>query len=79
MQDVANTYDLTQTGKFHIHFRKDPPCGTHLFTTDLSDTSFFCSRDLVAASLEAKLTNFQFVPTTWATNYNGPGVGRVEE
>ena len=59
--NISATYDK-QWGGFSYFFKKDSWNGTDLFTTDLSETAFFCTEKLVECAIKYRLTNFRFVP-----------------
>ena len=51
-----------QGAEFSYVYRENTWNGLNLFTTDISDTAFFCTEVIVEVARKYKLTNFRFAP-----------------
>lgn len=56
------TYQAQHSGKGHTVICPRSWSGLHLFTTDISPTSFFCTERMVRCVAKHKLTNLRLVP-----------------
>jgi len=66
--NIRTTYDRQHSGTWPKMFLEGSWNGTHIFTTDLSSTSFFCTEVVVACARKHKHTNFRFVPAERAAS-----------
>jgi hypothetical protein len=55
-------------------FRPSSWNGLHLFTTDISDTAFFCTEAVVNCAKKYGLTNFRFIPIDEGINAESKGL-----
>jgi hypothetical protein len=53
---------MAQDIKSAYVFRENTWNGLHLFTSDISETSFFCTETIVECARKYNLTNFRFIP-----------------
>jgi hypothetical protein len=62
--DIEKTYDkqYAQGARFSYVFQGNSWNGLHLFTTDISNTKFFCTERFVACAQKHNFTNFRFIP-----------------
>ncbi len=63
-ENISKTFDnqYAKGAKFSYVFRERTWNGLNLFTTDISDTAFFCTEALVECAHKHKFTNFRFIP-----------------
>ena len=73
--DVGATYDRQRSARWPYAFVPGSWTGTRIFTTDISPTKFFCTRDVLDSAARHKFTNFRFVPTE---DSNMPGSAGIK-
>ena len=72
--NVSATYDLQVTQKAPYVFVPETWNGNHLFTTDLSDLSFFCSERILDIAKAYDLSNFSFIPIEEGSGIGAKGI-----
>lgn len=72
--DITTTFDRQDSGTYPYAFRHNTWNGTHLFTSDLSHTAFFCTERVLDCARRHKLTNFRFVPVEEGVNSGSTGM-----
>ena len=72
--NITTTYRLQNSKVCPFVFRPNSWHGANLFTTDLSDASFFCTDVLVACATKHSLTNFRFIPVEEGTAAGSKGL-----
>ena len=73
--DGSATYRRRRTGKWPLAIVEGSWNGTNLFTTDLSEASFFCTEKVLQCAKRRKHTNFLFEPAGIAvTPANAPQI-----
>lgn len=72
--DISATFDRQRSCACPYAFRPGTWNGSNLFTTDLSECSFFCTEAVVDCAHKHKLTNFRFIPAEQGANPASNGI-----
>lgn len=59
--DISATYDKQHKAVWPQVIREETWNGSHIFTTDLSDTHFFCTQTFLDAAVKHRLRNLRFI------------------
>jgi hypothetical protein len=74
LENTSATYDRQHSKTWPYAFVPGSWKGENLFTTDISDTRFFCTDVVLECARKYKLTNFRFIPIEEGNGSGSKGV-----